>query len=393
MTKLKYKKLTKLTILMSSMMTMLAGAVVSPSLPNITAVFREIPNAELLTRLIITIPALFMALMSPIAGWFIDSFGRKKLLLFSYLLYAAAGTSGYYLSGLYAILVGRAFLGITVAGIMTSTITLVGDYFKDEERTAFLGLQSAFISLGGVFFISLAGFMADIHWQLPFLIYLFSLPVFCLAVPFIIEPERKKGPHPPDDGSNSSSGITVQYNRKMVYLLYGIVFLGIAFFYMIPVQIPYMLKSIGASNTITGFSISAMTLGSAFTSYNYHRVKSRISFPTIYAMAFVIMGGGYFIIACGSVLWHFFAGLIISGLGIGLLMPSGNLWAMEMVPMEIRGRIVGRVSSSMFLGMFFSPILLQPLVTRFTLSGAYICASIIMGVMSVLLFMFRGKLQ
>ncbi|MFC1584054.1 MFS transporter [Fibrobacterota bacterium] len=390
-TLLKHKNLTKLTILMSSMMTMMAGAVVAPSLPNITSVFQQVPHAGLLTRLIITLPALFMALMSPLAGWFIDRFGRKNLILCSYLLYAAAGTSGYYLHDLYPILAGRAFLGIAVAGIMTTGITLVGDYFQGGERTAFLGFQGTFIALGGVVFISLAGFLADIHWQLPFLIYLFSLLVFCMAIPFITEPVRK-GPERPA-GTGPSAGAAAPYNRGMIYLLYGLVFLGIVFFYMVPVQIPYMLRTIGVSNTLTGLSISSMTLASACISYNYHRIKRRLSFPAVYATAFAVIACGYCIIALGSVLPHFITGLVISGLGIGLLMPSGNLWAMELVPMEIRGRIVGRVSSSMFLGMFLSPVLLQPVVDRFSLPGAFLCASVMMSGMCLALILLKGKMR
>ena len=85
------------------------------------------------------------------------------------MLYGISGASGYALNNLYYILLGRAFLGIAVAGIMTVSITLIGDYFKDNKRNKFMGLQGVFMGLGGVFSISLSGILADINWNVPFL--------------------------------------------------------------------------------------------------------------------------------------------------------------------------------------------------------------------------------
>jgi len=164
-------------------MTMMAGAVVAPSLPQMSQHFANVPNAEILTRLIITLPALFIAIFSPINGWLIDKYGRKNILLFSYILYAVGGLSGFFLQDLHLILVGRAFLGIAVAGVMTCTVALIGDYYQGAERNGFMGYQGAFMSFGGVTFISVAGILADIDWQYPFLIYLFSLLVFIYYVP------------------------------------------------------------------------------------------------------------------------------------------------------------------------------------------------------------------
>ena len=96
MVTLKHRNLTKATILLASMMTLMAGAIITPALPGITAAFRDVPNAKLLSQLIVTLPALFIALLSPLAGWVIDRFGRKKLLTVSCMLYAISGVSGYF---------------------------------------------------------------------------------------------------------------------------------------------------------------------------------------------------------------------------------------------------------------------------------------------------------
>lgn len=82
-----------LTLLAASSLTMMAGAIVAPSLPGIQAAFADLPRVELLARLVLTLPALTVALLAPIAGGLLDRLGRRPVLLASLALYALAGAS------------------------------------------------------------------------------------------------------------------------------------------------------------------------------------------------------------------------------------------------------------------------------------------------------------
>lgn len=98
------------------------------------------------------------------------------------------------------IFVGRALLGIAVAGIMTSGTTLIADYFRGEERAKLLGLQTGIMSLGGTVLITLVGLLTDIQWNTPFLIHLAALAVLPFVVIYLREPrpiERCPDDHPP----------------------------------------------------------------------------------------------------------------------------------------------------------------------------------------------------
>jgi len=77
----------KITLLLSSSLTIMAGATIAPSLPQIQQVFANNPQSEFLTKIILTIPALFIAMFSPVVGALIDRFGRLKLMLSSLILY------------------------------------------------------------------------------------------------------------------------------------------------------------------------------------------------------------------------------------------------------------------------------------------------------------------
>lgn len=379
---MKNAKLLKLTLLLSSMMTMMAGAIVAPSLPQIKNIFIEVDHIELLSRLIITLPALIIAIFSPVIGYIADRIGRKKILLFSLILYSIGGTSGYFLNDIYYLLGSRIVLGIAVAGIMTIALTLVGDYFVGKERNSFMGIQGAFMGIGGVVFISFAGWLADQHWQLPFLIYLFSIPVFVLAIIYLYEPEVVK------KQVNKESGKII-YNRGLAMVIYTLGFLGIVFFYMVPVQIPFLLNKLHMSNSQIGYAISLATLSSAMVSMNYRRIKERFSFKTIYRFALLFMGSGFFIISQVSDYYAIMTGLMVGGLGTGLLMPTGNLWIMSIAPEKIRGTLVGRLSMFIFLGMFLSPVITQPLIAHFDVSSAFMMAAFSMWFISFLLLFIK----
>lgn len=377
--------LLKTTLLLTSMMTMMAGAVVAPSLPQIKSIFIDVDNIDLLSRLVITLPAIFIAVFSPIFGIMADKLGRKKLLLFSLLLYAIGGTSGYFLDNIYYILIGRAVLGIAVGGVMTIVTTLIGDYFTGDERNSFAGLQGAFVGVGGIVFISVAGIFADIHWQMPFLIYLFALPVIILGTLYLYEP---------DIISNQKEHLaeTPTYDVKRAAIIYVLSFLGIIFFYMVPVQIPFLIGHLeNSTSTDIGLAISLSTFSMALTAMSYKKIKRVLSFRQLFQLSMVFMSIGYVMIALSETYFGILSGLFVSGLGTGILMPTGNLWIMSIAPDQIRGTLVGRLSMAMFLGMFLSPIFLQPLINVYQVSGTFIIAAVSMVVLALILFSIKSK--
>ena len=170
-------RLRNLTILLGSTTTVLAATIISPALPDMARAFQDTANADFLVRLTLTMPALLVALAAPFAGILLDRWGRKPVLAAALLLYAVAGTAGFFLDSLMAILLSRALLGLAVAGIMSGFITLILDYFEGDDLNRFMGYQGAFIGLGGMVFLLAAGFLADVGWRLPFLVHLFALVV------------------------------------------------------------------------------------------------------------------------------------------------------------------------------------------------------------------------
>ncbi|MCG8317962.1 MAG: MFS transporter [Cytophagales bacterium] len=351
--------LSKLTLLFLSILTIMAAAIVAPSIPAIARFFKQTPHADLLSKLVISLPTLFIAVTAPIVGRYIDKHGRLKLLYAGLVLYACSGMSGFYLNNIYHILTGRALLGVSIGITMTITITLVGDYFKGEERKDFIGLQTAFIGFAGVTFLIVAGVLADISWRLPFLLYLASIASIPLIINALNEPSR----------TYSATGSITGESSLLIRIIFVNAIILMILFYIVPTQLPFLLYEIGIDkNTLSGTALAVNALGMIISSLFYSGLKGHVHFPYIYTIAFFLMATGYFMTGMTHSFFVILMAMFFARLGFGLLMANTNLWIMELSRQELRGKNIGMLTTCLFLGQFLSPIIFEPLVTRFGVS-------------------------
>ena len=373
----------RLTLLLVSSLTIMSIITISPALPQMTMAFPGVKNAAFLVKLVLTIPALMIAICSPIAGRLIDRHGRLKILWISLAVYALAGSAGYYLDNIYHILISRAVLGISVGMSMTIVITLIADYFEGMERQKFVGIQIAFMSMGGILFIGLGGILADFGWRYPFLIYLSSLIVLPLTILYLHEPAvvKKTGPA---NGNAKSPGII-----RLLFI--NTMFMWIIFFF-IPVQMPFYLKNIGVEkNSLIGAAIATSTLFSAISSFSYSKIKSRFSFLSIFSMGYSLMAAGFVCISISHTYVLVVVAMMLSGLGMGMMIPNTNMWVMKIVPPVIRGKEIGKLTTFWFLGQFLSPIIIFPLLNRFSLSSTFLLAAVFLFLVSVGFLIFHSS--
>ena len=363
----------KLTLLLASSLTIMSMITISASLPDMANTFAHVPEGEALVKLSLSFPALFIALSGAIGGRLIDKFGRLKLLGFALFFYSFAGTAGYWLNDLYHILISRALLGICVGLSMTIVTTLIADYYEGRRRQQFAGLQIAVMSLAGIVFVSLGGFLADISWRVPFLLYAFSLFILPAALLYLKEPVLVGN----DVNAGGSSAVR---SPSIIWLVFINVLIMWLLFFIIPVQIPFYLKEIGIEkNSLVGIAIGVSTLFSAISSISFARIKDRLNFQQIFALGYFLMALAYAAIAYGNSYGMVLLGMILAGLGMGLMIPNANVWVMQLAPTEIRGREIGKLTTFWFTGQFLSPLLLLPFLKYVTQSELfYILGSILL---------------
>ncbi|WP_217348975.1 MFS transporter [Prosthecochloris sp. GSB1] len=367
----------KTVLLLSSGMTVMSGAIIAPALPEISRYFAD-DAPEVLRKLVLTMPALTIALSAPVAGHLSDLFGRKTLLVLSLVLYGIAGFSGFFLDDLSLLLFSRAVLGLAVGGIMSATTALIGDCFTGSERSRFMGLQSSFMYVGGVVLLLLGGGLAAVSWRGPFLCYLTAFIVAPMAVVWIAGPVRSARARRQHE-ADPAERLPMSVMATVCFL----VFLLMVFYYMIPVQVPFVLQErFGAGSAMTGGGIAFAAFTGALASFCYPLFRRAMHYRTIYAAGFAVVAAGYVVVG-NAVNWPvMLAGLAIGGFGSGMLMPNGSLWLLESVPESFRGRAVGFYTAMIFLGQFLSPVLTAPFVSLFSLSGAFLVSAALLGALA-----------
>jgi MFS family permease len=401
----------KITLLAASVMTILGGAFLAPTLPAVRSNFSDLANVDYLTRLVLTLPAFFIAVNAPLAGYIVDRFGRMKVLVSSLVLAGLAGGSGYIAPTLTTLLIGRGLVGIAVAGIMISSTTLIADYYAGEQRARILGLQTGFLGIGGTIFITLAGFLADLNWRAPFLIHLVALAVLPFVLVFLYEPRRefRCADNPPTVGEpGACAGESIQMESgtpvatsedepvpiRLIAFIYAVILLVEIVFYIIPLQLPFYLRELtGATAAQSGMAIAIFALSFALASIFLGKTMAHRDHITVLMLSFVLIGLGFSMIYLAGESPVLYLGLVTAGSGVGILIPNLYIWLASETPNAIRGRVLGGFTTALFLGQFLSPVLSQPLIGVYDIGRTILIAGSFLVVLVPFVFAGRGRLR
>lgn len=361
-------RLRKLTILFTSSLAFLAPSAVAPGLPALYADFAHVADAQLLSRMVLVMPMLFVALSGPVVGIVVDRYGRRNTLIVSTIGYGLAGVSGVVLESLIAIVVGRAFLGIFLAAILTSVTALIGDYYSGDQRNKVAGLQGAFITFGTLIYVVLAGLLSEIHWRAGFALFAVA---FVLIVPMLLslyEPSPSTAVEP-DEPAERAPG---RREWTVIGWIYVLAFVCMIALFMVPSQTQFFLVDIGIGDpTRAGLAIGVFSLGSGIAALAFPWLRRHFSVAAIFALTFFDVGIGFVLVGAATDFFDVMVALAVGGFSMGLFMPNVNMAIISRTTTAVRGRALGGFTTAFFLGQFASPFYSLPLAERFSLGGTF----------------------
>ncbi|MHA1585892.1 MAG: MFS transporter [Candidatus Heimdallarchaeota archaeon] len=382
-------RLRDATLILLGTLTVMIGSPISPGLSKITEHFDGIiANAEFLTKFSLTVPAITFALSALLIGFLIDKLGRKPILISSLILYVVAGSMGFYINNLYAIIVSRAFLGIAAAGNMNTILTLIGDYYEGKKRERVLGFQVATGAIASVILALIGGFLFDIQWNYPFLVYL--LPAILLPTTIFIlhEPKNQEMGNEHDketqllnektedlENTFSVKGLSTKW---IIAICYFSIFALMFFFYLGPSQISYYIDDLGLalSSFRIGIIMAAVMVAAALIGALYNQFKKIFNFHIISLLGFGLLGIGFLILSFASNFAIFLVAAIIGGFGFGFLLPNFSLYLVSNTTAKNRGKVVSGYNTMWYIGESLSPIVFQPIILVTSYSAVFLIGSI-----------------
>lgn len=347
--------MTGIALLLPITLSTMAIVLLAPILPALMAEFRSVPGHEYWVPMILTVPALCVALFSPVAGVLGDWFGRRRLLLWSFALYALVGVAPLFLESLPAILLSRIGVGLTEALIMVLTTTMIGDYFTGAARDKWLAGQTAMASLSALLFFNLGGQLGQFGWRTPFWVYLSALLMLALVARFTWEPAEGHTHDEADAAPRHASWAGFPW-RRMAGIIAITVF-GSVLFYTVQIQAAMGLAELGVKDPArAGFLTSVASIGVPLGTFVYSRI-GRWPVARLLLLEFGLLATGFLLMSRATGTDVFLIGCAINQLGAGMLLPTLLVWAMEGLPFAIRGRGAGLWTGAFSVGQFLSPII------------------------------------
>lgn len=375
-------------ILLGSTLSVMQGALITPSLTHIANHFSNIENSEFLSKLIISIPPIFIALFSPLAGILFDKYGRKNIILISTILYALAGSSGFYLDNLYYILIGRVLLGVSIAGLMTGFIIIVGDLFENPSNmNKFIGIQGAVMNLSGVIYLLSGEALVSIGWNVAFIGYLLSLVAF-IGLYFYL----------PDIANKGVSGISKEkdksiFSSNFIKIHFLAVIIMICYL-MVPTQIPFIIKYTEAiQNQKPGIYLAFWILISTFSSILYARYIKKYNFKPAYKFSFITWGIGFIAVFFANNIPILLLSLMLCGFGIGIAIPNLKAHLLSLCDDNSRAKQSGYLSTALYIGQFLSPLLIEPIIKLSSPSLPFVLVGIAMLVLAIFGFKINNEIK
>lgn len=323
-----------------------------------------------------TLPGVFL---TPVTGILADRFGRKLVLIPSLFVFGIAGFSCSFVTDFHSLLLFLFIEGIGASGLSSINITLIGDLYSGEKRTAMMGYNASILSVGTATYPALGGFIAAFGWQ-----YIFYLPLLAIPLGFFVL-SGLNNPEPKDRQRMSEyfRRIWKTINQASVWGLFLVnmlvfVLLYGAYLTYFPILLSERLQ---ATSVHIGLMMSVMSLVTAATASQLGRINWYLN-----QKAILLAGISFYFLSMLALLvsrnWTEVGGaVVVFGLGHGLLVPSIQNMLVGFASIKERAAFMSVNSMVLRIGQTIGPLLIGVFYTIGSLQGAFIAGAVVAMVM------------
>ena len=188
MAPLSNQKITLSILLANLFLAFLGISLVIPVMPTL---MHELHISGSIMGYLVAMFALFQLIVSPIAGKWVDQYGRKLIIVIGLFIFAISEFIFGIGENISVLFVSRMLGGISAAFIMPAVTAFIADVTTDHERSKALGYMSAAINTGFIIGPGIGGFLAEVHTRLPFFVAaIMGLTAAFISIFFLKEPKR-----------------------------------------------------------------------------------------------------------------------------------------------------------------------------------------------------------
>jgi hypothetical protein len=305
-----------------SALTSLPGLAVSPILGELSTIF---PHAtELDIQMLTSLPSLLIIPFVLLAGKLAEKRDFIRLLRVGLWLFAASGVLYLFSSRMWQLMAVSALLGIGAGLIIPLSTGLISRYFTGEYRVRQFGYSSAITNMTLVVATAVTGYLAEVHWRLPFAVYL--LPLISLVLSAYLKKDtasvtikQAAAIIPPIQSTPVISG---KYGIHIRHLVQLMLFYGLVTYVVLAVtfNLPFLMEAHHFSSGNSGLMISLFFLAIMAPGFMLDSLVKLLGNKTkLYSL--LAIAAGLLLIWISPTEWLIVPGCILVGLGYGIIQP------------------------------------------------------------------------
>lgn len=305
-----------------SALTSLPGLAVSPILGELSTIF---PHAtELDIQMLTSLPSLLIIPFVLLAGKLAEKRDFIRLLRVGLWLFAASGVLYLFSSRMWQLMAVSALLGIGAGLIIPLSTGLISRYFTGEYRVRQFGYSSAITNMTLVVATAVTGYLAEVHWRLPFAVYL--LPLTSLVLSAYLKKDaasvtikQAAAIIPPIQSTPVISG---KYGIHIRHLVQLMLFYGLVTYVVLVVtfNLPFLMEAHHFSSGNSGLMISLFFLAIMAPGFMLDSLVKLLGNKTkLYSLLAIAIG--LLLIWISPTEWLIVPGCILVGLGYGIIQP------------------------------------------------------------------------
>ncbi len=305
-----------------SALTSLPGLAVSPILGELSTIF---PHAtELDIQMLTSLPSLLIIPFVLLAGKLAEKRDFIRLLRVGLWLFAASGVLYLFSSRMWQLMAVSALLGIGAGLIIPLSTGLISRYFTGEYRVRQFGYSSAITNMTLVVVTAVTGYLAEVHWRLPFAVYL--LPLISLVLSAYLKKDaasvtikQAAAIIPPIQSTPVISG---KYGIHIRHLVQLMLFYGLVTYVVLAVtfNLPFLMEAHHFSSGNSGLMISLFFLAIMAPGFMLDSLVKLLGNKTkLYSLLAIAIG--LLLIWISPTEWLIVPGCILVGLGYGIIQP------------------------------------------------------------------------
>ena len=317
--------ITLIAIWSISALTSLPGLAVSPILGDLTKIFPKATDLDI--QMLTSLPSLLIIPFILLGGKLTEKVDFVRILKIGLWLFAASGILYLISNKMWQLIVVSALLGIGSGLIIPLSTGLISKYFVGTYRVKQFGLSSAITNFTLVIATAVTGYLAEVSWHLPLLVYL--LPLISILLVGHLKESRSDAAVKPSSQSTAPSGQMAavdtggsKYGIHIKHLLQIMLFYGVTTFIVLAVifNLSFLMEKHHFSSGNSGLMISLFFLAIMAPGFCLDKIVDELKERTK-AYSLLSMAVGLALIWIAPIEWLIIPGCILVGLGYGIIQP------------------------------------------------------------------------